>query len=397
MLESEMTNSALYDVAVIGAGPVGSYIAYKLSKVGNRVIVLEQRDTIGEKLCCTGIISQECVKAFSIPSSVILRPINSVKLFSPSGDFVHLRREETQAYVINRPEFDCYLAAKAVSAGAEYRLKHHVLDLVCRDDKNIIRATCNNHSIKIESRAAVIASGFNSPLTGKTGLGQTGDFVAGVQVQVEAPSLEETEVYFSRNTAPGFFAWLVPYSEGKGLVGLLSRHTPGVYLEKFLAWLRSRNSIGADASKIYSGGIPLKPLKRTFADRLLAVGDAAGQVKPTTGGGIYFGLLAADLAVHTLNQSLKKDDLSSLSLSEYESKWRKKLGQELKLEYYARWLYERLSEKQINRVFEMVKNNSLDRTLLDSEVSFDWHGETILKAMKDHPASQAFKLFKLPW
>ena len=78
-------------------------------------------------------------------------------------------------------------------------------------------------------------------------------------------------------------------------------------------------------------GIPIKPLPRTYGDRLVVVGDAAGQVKPTTCGGIYYGLLCADIATNNLHRALKRDDLSAKSLANYERGWKRKLGRELAL------------------------------------------------------------------
>ena len=87
----------MYDVLVIGGGPVGSYVAYKLAEMGYGVVVVEQKKRLGEQVCCTGIIGQECVSSFAVDDNVILRRVNSAKLFSPSGKWLRLRREQTQA------------------------------------------------------------------------------------------------------------------------------------------------------------------------------------------------------------------------------------------------------------------------------------------------------------
>ena len=141
--------------------------------------------------------------------------------------------------------------------------------------------------------------------------------------------------------------------------------------------------------KLSYGGIPLKPPARTYGERMIAVGDAAGQVKPTSGGGIYYGLLGAEIAAETLHRALAEDDLSAKRLARYERAWRKKLGRELRTGYWARKLFERLSDRQIDRLFEIIKAGGIDEALLKAEdVSFDWHGRTIMQADKIPDGSQ---------
>ena len=96
----------MYDVIVVGGGPIGSYVACRLAGEGHHVLVLERKKSIGEKACCTGIIGLECVNSFAIGSDVILRYVNSAKLFSPSGSPLAVRREKPQACLLDRAAFD---------------------------------------------------------------------------------------------------------------------------------------------------------------------------------------------------------------------------------------------------------------------------------------------------
>ncbi len=128
------------------------------------------------------------------------------------------------------------------------------------------------------------------------------------------------------------------------------------------------------------------------------VGDAAVQVKPTTGGGIYYGLLCADIATDHLHRALGDDDLSSKSLAGYEREWKKKLERELKICYYARKFYEHLSDKQIDRIFDIIKSSGIDEALLKADdLSFDWHGEVILKLLGHKVLSKAIEVMKIPF
>ncbi len=388
----------MYDVIVIGGGPIGSYAAYKLAGMGYDVVVLEQKEKPGGQVCCTGIISQECVSSFAIDNSVVLRRVSNARLFSPSGRLLRLRRQETQACIVDRSAFDMAIVGLAQSKGAQYVLNGLVRGIEIGDDGIRVGTVRQGEELNFEARAAVIATGFGSRLVGGLGLGKIGDFVMGAQAEVETIGVDEVEVYFGQEVAPGFFAWLVPTSPAKALVGLLSRRSPGLYLKKLISSLLAQGKIGSDETELSYRGISLKPLARTYNRRLVVVGDAAGQVKPTTGGGIYYGLLCADIAANNLHRALDADDLSARNLASYQREWKEKLGQELKIGYYARKFYEHLNDSQIDRIFDIIKSNGIDEALLKADdLSFDWHGEAILRLLGHRVLSKAIEVMKIPF
>ena len=386
----------MLDVVIAGGGPVGSRVAYKLAGLGYQVAVIEKRPEIGEKPCCTGIISQECVTTFSIPDDVVFRQINATKLFPPSGEPIRIYRLENQACIVNRQAFDKALAKQALTKGAEYHLNSKVEHITYKPDSVVITVEENGELNQLEAQAVVLATGFNAPLVNRLGFGRVGYSATGVQADVQVNGVEEVEVYFDSKLAPGFFAWLVPASVGRCLVGLMSTQSPGAHLRDWLTKLTAQGRIIPENYQIRYAGIPLKPLTRTFGERLLIVGDAAGQVKPTTGGGIYFGMLCADIAADTLHNALRSGDLSVKQMSRYEQDWQKKLGHELRNEYIARRLYQRLSDGQVNSLFSYLRSNGIVDSLLKEEnSSFDRHGSLLLKALKLGISSQASRLLRL--
>jgi len=388
----------LYDVAVVGGGPVGSYVAYKLAGMGYGVVVVERKEKPGQRVCCTGIISQECADSFAIDNNVISGLVNSARLFPPSGKLLRLWRRETQACIVDRVAFDMAVANRAQDKGAEYVLNSLVRNIEVEDDRVNIEAIRLGERLTFEARVVVIATGFGSKVTEGLGLGKAGDFVVGTQAEVETIGIDEIEVYFGHEIAPGFFAWLVPTSPHRALVGLLSRRNPGLYLQKLISALLAEGKIASTEAELSYGGIPLKPLAKSYSQRLIVVGDAAGQVKPTTGGGIYYGLLCADIAASTLHRALKSDDLSTKGLASYERRWRRKLGQELKIDYYARKFYECLSDRHIDRIFDIIRSNGIDEALLKAEdLSFDWHGKAVLRLMGYRAISKALEMMKIPF
>jgi geranylgeranyl reductase family protein len=388
----------LHDAVIAGGGPIGSHIAFKLAEADYDVLVLEKREAIGGRVCCAGILGQECINSFNIDSSVILRQANSAKIFSPSGRLIHLWRQQSQASIVDRAAFDLFMADRAIAAGAEYIFNCSAKDIEVKTDRVIIRATADGIKLEYEARALVIATGFGSKLVEKAGLGKPGDFVVGAQAEVEIKAIEELEVYIGQGIAPGFFAWLLPTGSQKALAGLLSRSNPKGYLKKLLSRLKADGKITDDNVEIDCRGINIKPLNKTYSRRLIVAGDAAGQVKPTTGGGIYFGLLAADAAVASLKQALQKDNLSAGSLADYQRQWRKQLAKELRICYWARKLFERLSDKKIDRIFDITIDRGIDRGLLEADdLSFDWHSRAISRVLRKKALTSALAAMKMPF
>jgi digeranylgeranylglycerophospholipid reductase len=373
----------LYDTIIVGAGPVGSHVAGKLANWGYRVVVLEQHDRIGKVACCTGIVGKECLNAFPVARDAVLREAKSARFFPPSGEAFCLEKETPQAYVLDRPAFDDAMARRAQDNGVEYHLGSKVRDITSTEHSVRVEVEVGGQTMSLEGKAAVIASGFGSKLPQRLGFGKNADFVMGAQAEVNASGLDEVEVYFGSQVAPGFFAWLVPTSSGRALAGLLSRQHTGLRLKSFLNSLASQGKVDSSQAGIVYGGIPLKPLPRTSAARMIVVGDAAGQVKPTTGGGIYYGLLCSEIAADVLHQAISINDFSAGVLSEYDRRWRRLLSRELQIGRWARWLFERLNDRQIDRLFEMVQRQGFREALLNSaDFSFDWHSRLILRGLR---------------
>jgi digeranylgeranylglycerophospholipid reductase len=387
----------MHDVIIVGAGPAGSHTARRLAESGYKVLVLERKSRVGEKSCCTGIVGRECVNTFEIDSRVILRCLNSATLFSPSGNSLYLFREQPQAYVLDRTAFDISMAGRAQRSGAEYRFNNRVTGIAIASGQAVITVSQDGKESKIPARVAVIASGFTPGLSERAGLGAFKDHVIGVQVETATPGLEATEVYFG-DMAPGFFGWLVPTAPGRGRVGLLSRGEAGLHLKKWLRYLAEKGKIAAADIIPSYGAIPLKPPARTYGERIVAVGDAAGQVKPTSGGGIFYGLLGAEIAAETLRRALADNDLSSRRLAYYQRAWRKKLGGELRTGYWARQIFEKMNDRQIDRLFRIIKAGGIDKALLKApDVSFDWHGRTITRLIRYQLVAKTLQIVRLPF
>ncbi|MHC1578839.1 MAG: NAD(P)/FAD-dependent oxidoreductase [Dehalococcoidia bacterium] len=382
-----------YDVIIVGAGPAGSHTAYELASSGYSVAVFEEKSAPGLDVCCTGIISSECFQSLNPSPDVILTRVNSAKFFSPSGRCLRMQTERVQAYVVNRLLLDKELASRAEAQGARYFLSSQVIDIIPARD-NIQAEILRSAATEIfTARAVVLASGFKPKLPHQLGLGKIKRFLVGAQVEVETKDIDEFEVYFGQKTAPGGFAWLVPTSTHKAYVGLLARSQAKLHLAEFRNNLSDQGRVTSREMEIRQKAVPIRTLARSYGDRILVVGDAAGQVKPTTGGGIYFGHLGAQIAARVLDEALRSDNLTAEQLSRYQKQWKAEMGKELSRGYRARWAYTKLSDHQIEAIFSALDASGMAEASLNSgNFSFDWHSKLILTILRH---SSAYPLLKM--
>jgi digeranylgeranylglycerophospholipid reductase len=382
-----------YDVIIVGAGPAGSYIAYELASLGYDVAVFEEKSASGLNACCTGIISTECFQSLDLGTDVILTKVNSAKFFSPSGRCLRLQTENVQAYVVNRLLLDKAITSKAQSQGAQYFFSSPIMDIIPGKDSIQVETLCSGAREIFSARAVVLANGFKPKLPRKLGLGEIKSLLVGAQAEIEAKNVDELEVYFGQEIAPGAFAWLVPTSTNKAYVGLLATSQAKLHLQNFLNNLFGQGRIASREVEIEQKAIPVGTLAHSYGDRVLVIGDAAGQVKPTTGGGIYFGHLGAQIAAEVLDEALSSDNLTAGQLSHYQKQWKAKMGKELSRGYWARRAYAKLSDRQIEGIFNMFDSDGMAESLLNSgKFSFDWHSRLILAVLR---RSSAYPLLKI--
>ncbi len=384
------------DVIVVGAGPAGSHVAAGLAGQGHRVLVLEKQPQVAARVCCSGIVGEACAREFSIPEDVILRRVSRAQLYSPGGEELCLERPEPQACILDRAAFDRDMAGRARRAGAGLITGCFVRDVEVNAAGVRVAAALDGKATEFRARAAVIAAGFGSGLCRRLGLGGFADYAVGAQAEAAA-EIEDVEVYFG-DVAPAFFAWLVPAQPGIVRAGLLSRHRPAALLRKWLAELAAAGRIASANVPVNCGGVPLRPLPRSYGERLLVVGDAAGQVKPTTAGGIYYGLIGAQMAVAVLQVALMKDDLSAGRLAAYQRRWRRRLGRELRTGYWARRLYEKLGDRQVDRLFREVRERGIAAALLKSDdITFDRHSGVITGLLKHQVVARLAGVLRRPF
>lgn len=366
----------MLDVIVVGAGPSGSLAASRLASMGHEVLLLDSASKIGDKLC-TGVVSAKCAREFDVPLDLLWHRGQSLTLYDPAGDPIRVLRDDEQAMVIDRGEFVRSIAREASRQGARVLFRRRVVDLFV-DDKGVrVDSVVDGNRETFHARSLVIANGFKTKLAAKAGLVVPEASAYGAQAEATNISLNETKVFVRRIVPKSYFGWMVPTGNDTAHIGLLGRGRP---LAPFQEFVRGVQEMGYEFDLVDRPGVwgvPLKASTRSYSTRCLLVGDAAGHIKPTTGGGIYFGMKGAEIAAEVLSNSLHRNDLSARSLQVYEKRWKEMFGREIKMGHLARLFYERMGDADVTRVLRTAE----ERGFLDEHLSFDSHGEIIKRVL----------------
>lgn len=370
------------DVAVVGAGPAGLLSARILASLGHDVVVLEEHDTIGVPVHCTGLLGLDAFDELDLPRHTILATADRARFVASDGSSVGVDAESVRAAVIDRARFDQALADSGRRAGAEIRLAARVTTIAIGGAGVTIAV---GDGANVDARACVIACGANYRFNRQLGLGVPRAFVQSAQLERPFDGPDEVEVHLGRDVAPSGFAWVVPFARDGRRSNRLGLMCDSRALPRFRAFAaRTRARFGLEDQRWEEPRLkvlPLGPVSRTYAPRALAVGDAAGLVKPTTGGGIYYSLISGQLAAETLDRALRGDDLRESRLRDYESAWRARLGAEIRTGLAFRTLASRMSDRAIDALIDLARVDGIV-PLLRQTADFNWHRRSALALLR---------------
>jgi geranylgeranyl reductase family protein len=357
--------------------------ARQLAQRGHDVVVLEEHPGIGVPTHCTGLLGLEAFSELDLPRQTILDTTHAARFVAPDGSSVTVDADRVNAAIVDRALFDQALADASRAAGADLRSDARVRTITVSDAG--VTVTADGDRGAMTARACILACGANYRFNRQLGLGVPRAFVQSAQLEQPFAGPDRVEVHLGRSVAPRGFAWVVPFRrDGQPYqrLGLMADARAGSLFRGFAATLRARFGL-ADAGwpeprlKI----LPLGPVARTYGHRLLAVGDAAGLVKPTTGGGIYYSLISGQFAAETLDGALKADDLRESSLRQYEIRWRDRLGAEIRIGLAFRLLAARLNDRGIDSLVELARIDGII-PMLRQTADFNWHRQSALALLR---------------
>lgn len=280
-------------IRIIGAGPSGSYAGFLLAKAGYDVTIYEDHNNIGEPVACTGIVTKALFDLFEYSKSYVINELNGVDIIGPKGEKLRIPLKE---YVICRTKFDNYLADKARKAGAKILLGCRFIGI----DKENICFRRNGIIVKepLESKDILIgADGPLSKVAESAGMPSDRKYYVGQQATIKAEFNPEIFTTWFGRIAPGFFAWSVPESAEYSRVGVATTNDKNC-AECFQRLMRMA---GGKIIARQAGPIPIYRHNNIVEKgRTYLVGDAAGFVKDTTGGGIITGMLSSKILAESI-------------------------------------------------------------------------------------------------
>jgi geranylgeranyl reductase family protein len=380
---------AMQDVLIVGGGPAGLHAAACLARSGLHTTLLEEHPSVGEPVHCTGVLASEAFPEFKLSRRSVLNELTTARFWSPAGRQVSYDAGKVEAVVIDRRIFDHDLFETAENAGAIVHRDARVTTL--RIEATGVSASSSIGEFR--ARVCVLACGANYALHRQVGLGMPRLFLHTAQLEVPAGRAGDVELHFGSEVAPKGFGWVVPVSRAQDVcarVGVMCDEDSPRHFDRLLnriarRWKIGRSAIQRPRQKI----LPLTPIPRTYGARLLAIGDAAGLVKPTTGGGIYYSLVSAALAADVLERALAEDDLNAERLAPYEQRWRHRLHDEFQAQLSLRLFAHRMTDEDIEELFGLALTDGV-MPIVRRTASFNRHRKLILGLLKHPPVRQLF-------
>jgi geranylgeranyl reductase family protein len=362
-----MVEKEQYDVVIIGAGVAGNTAGKLLANKGHSVLILEEHREIGRPLQCAGLVTPRIFDT-SPDYGCILNEVCGAKIYSPSGSEMVIDAGKPKGLVIDRVKFDQGLAADAIRAGCELLLGVKCVNAKYDDDKVKLKVIQDGRQFEIRTRLLIGANGVQSQVSRWFGLKSSKFILSGFGAELTGVDMDPrfVEIYLGSKVAPNFFTWVIPKSRTRtnGFVparaGLICTKTTdsaytyyqGLYNHKILG-PKLRN---AQPVQHLAGGVPIGMVPKSYTDRVMLVGDSAGQVKPTSGGGIYTSIICAKLCAETASVALEKNDCSAKALKSYQKAWLNELGKEFKHGMRLHLVFMQLRDDQLEEGFKLLKD-----------------------------------------
>ncbi len=351
-----------FDVAIIGAGPAGTYAAYAAAKRGLGVAVFEEHEKIGEPVHCGECLSLLAAQrlGLELPPEAVSQEMKGIRVVWPNRSHSYI---EEPGFSLEKEKFEWFLGRLGQEAGAAYKMKHRVTALKREAGIWNISTTQGEYSAKIMLDASGVA-GVSSKLLNLNPAPKT---VVGLQYEL-APieSNGFIDFFLWPRLSPHGYLWIIPKKNDRANVGLVTNDAPNTrkYLEQFIDeyGLREKKKVGRMA---FGGQIPASgAVKNTYSDGIMLVGDAAGFTSPMFEGGTSLAMTSAKFAVDVAADALKKGDTSKLSLARYEALWRAEFPDYKKLVGGKDSLYG-FSDAQLNSIGSIIPKDLTKISTLD--------------------------------
>jgi len=341
----------MYDVVVVGAGPVGSAAAEECARLGLSTLCIEEHGTIGHPVQCAGLLSNAAFAECRVAERTVMNRVTGARIVAGEENIL-IDARKTMACVVDRSALDYEMARHAADRGAEFRLRTSACGI--RGNTLLTRGV-NGHE-EIPFRILIAADGPRSSIARYLGMERARLFLAGIQADVPLNS-DPRYVELHPDAAPDFFGWAIPAAPGITRIGMCTgADVPG----RFEAFLQK---FGGNSLHLVTGTLPLGVMPRTFGHRTLFAGDAAGFPKPTSGGGIYTGVRSARHAAAVAAEACESDRFDDPVLVGYERRWQADFGSELDLGFRLLGMRQRMTPADVQAILAALDDPEIIRTI----------------------------------
>lgn len=383
--------SRRYDLLVVGGGPTGCYTAWKVAERGYRVGLLEEHRAVGQASVCGGLVTPRALDF--LPPEMrrvpVLAEVCAAWIHPPSSEPFEVRSPpgEVRALVIDRSRFDECFCRCAERAGVDVYTSTRFVKATKRHGGRVY-AKVRNGEGGFESRVLVGADGYTSRVARSFGFPPVGGVVPTSGVYTNGSGWDErsVHVHVGRELAPGFFGWVIPTGERLNIgLGTGNGRSPRGYIETFL----KRLGVTGPERGRYASGIPIGPRDVTVRGNVALVGDAAGHVKPMSGGGLYTGLRCADILAKVVMTRMESGPDGVVDLSDYERNWRMVLGKEFRRGLWMRRIYLNMSDEQMDEICRIFRREDVLHTIREMG-DVDYPSRLVLPLLRQAPSLAKF-------
>ncbi|MCC7430473.1 NAD(P)/FAD-dependent oxidoreductase [bacterium] len=376
-----------FDVIVVGAGPAGSVAAKTTASAGLKTILLEKRQEIGTPVRCgeATVTREEIEKFIPISENWINSEILTAKIISPSGKEAHKKKASKIGLIVERKIFDRALAEQAASFGSEIYCRYTVVGLT----ENGVKVNSFGKEFELTGRYIVAADGIESQVARFAGINNSlklKELYPCIQYLVKDIEIENgcPEIHVGNQIAPGGYVWVFPKGEkianiGIGISANKSKDKNAkAYLDEFMGRKFPKGKIIG----MILGGVPTSSYTKNLIHKnILFVGDAARQVNPLTGGGIFFALNSGKYAGEAIIEAFTKNDNSLLQ--NYQKRWDADFGKTFANYSKLRDIFIQTNDKELDFLVEAA-NQVLKET--ENETNFNSVIiDTLFKIFSKHP------------
>jgi len=374
---SDNTGKVSVDVAIVGGGPIGLALGRSLADRGFSVVVCEEHVAVGKPVQCAGLVSERAFSFSGLSMESVVHEVSEARVVSPGGFELRLGPSKKKMCVIDRHLFDREMAENFVRSGGMLRVSSRVVGFLPSDlgesgvvGLEYLGVSRSGMTSRSFARVVVGADGVFSAVRKRFFRNTKRRILGAVEVEGFCEHDDVVTIVLERRVAPGFFLWKIPSGERRARIGLaFSPPRPGpldrpyfgygsTAFENLVEFIKKDSDTlgvwGFRPAHLISGAIPISPPLPSAAGNVLLVGDAAGHVKATSGGGIVMGLRGAIHAAKAIEDFLDGREL----LEKYDDLWMGDIGRELLVDYVLHRTFFCASDAEVDHMMELFGSKS---------------------------------------